>query len=77
MKIVKNAYAYVEEFIDKNALEGKEHIGYILDRTGFDEFLKWAMKDVELNPEAEITRRIYWGGKFYDRDYGRVKGGGK
>lgn len=77
MKIVKNAYAYVEEFIDKNALEGKEHIGYILDRTGFDEFLKWAMKDVELNPEAEITRRIYWGGKFYDRDYGRVKGGWK
>ena len=29
LKIVKNCYAYVEEYIDKNALEGKEHVGYI------------------------------------------------
>ncbi|MBQ8975634.1 MAG: sulfite reductase subunit C, partial [Oscillospiraceae bacterium] len=39
LKIVKNAYAYVEEYIDKNAIEGKEHVGYIVDRTGFDEFV--------------------------------------
>ena len=66
-KMVKNAYAYVEEYIDPNALEGKEHIGYIVDRTGFDEFFKWIMKDVELNEKAEVAHRIYWGGKHYDR----------
>ncbi len=67
MKIVENAYAYVEEYIDKNALEGKEHIGYIVDRTGFDEFFRWIMKDVELPEKAEVAKRVYWGGKHYDR----------
>lgn len=67
MDIVKNAYAYVEEYIDPNAYEGKEHIGYIVDRTGFDEFYKWIMKDVALNEKAEVATRIYWGGKNYDR----------
>lgn len=66
-KMVKNAYAYVEEYIDPNALEGKEHIGYIVDRTGFDEFFRWIMKDVNLSEKAEVTNRIYWGGKHYDK----------
>lgn len=39
LKIVKNSYAYIEEYIDPNAVEHKEHIGYIVDRTGFEEFL--------------------------------------
>ena len=67
MKIVKNAYAYVEEYIDRNAVEGKEHIGYIVDRTGFDEFLKWIMEGVELPEIAQINPRPYWGGKRYDK----------
>lgn len=66
MQIVKNAYAYVEEYIDPNAYEGKEHIGYIVDRTGFDEFFKWVMKDVKLPDKAEVSKRVYWGGKRYD-----------
>ena len=65
--MVKNAYAYVDEYIDPDALEGKEHIGYIVDRTGFDEFFKWVMKDVHLNEKAEVATRVYWGGKHYDR----------
>ena len=67
VKIVKNCYAYVEEYIDKNALEGKEHVGYIVDRTGYEEFLKYVMEGVELPEKAEIASRIYWGGKHYDR----------
>ncbi len=66
-KMVRNAYAYVEEYIDPNALEGKEHIGYIVDRTGFDEFCRWVLKDVNLNEKAEVASRVYWGGKHYDR----------
>lgn len=67
LKIVKNAYAYVEEYIDPNAVEGKEHVGYIVDRTGFDEFVKWVMKGVTLPEKAEVAHRVYWGGKRYDR----------
>ena len=67
MKMVKNSYAYVEEYIDPQALEGKEHVGYIVDRTGFDEFYRWIMEGVELPDKAEVNRRLYWGGKRYDR----------
>ncbi len=67
MKIVKNGYAYIEEYIDPNAVEHKEHIGYIVDRTGFEEFKKWVLDGVELNPKAEVAPVLYWGGKHYDR----------
>ena len=65
LKIVKNSYAYIEEYIDPNAVEHKEHIGYIVDRTGFDEFFKYIMEGVELPEKAEVSRRLYWGGNHY------------
>lgn len=67
LKMVKNTYAYIEEYIDPDAVEHKEHIGYIVDRTGFDEFKKWLFEGVELGPKAEVNDRVYWGGKHYDR----------
>ncbi|MCL2609800.1 MAG: sulfite reductase subunit C, partial [Treponema sp.] len=60
MKIILNTYDYVKEFIDLSAPGGKEHIGYIIDRTGFDEYRKWALKDVRLPEIAEVNERIYW-----------------
>ena len=68
IKMAQNVYAYIEEYIDPNAVEHKEHIGYIVDRTGFDEFVKWALKDVELPEKCQQAQRVYWGGKRYDRD---------
>lgn len=68
LKIVKNAYAYVERYIDTNAPDGKEHVGYIVDRTGFEEFYKWIMEDVTLGPKAEVAKTMYWGGKHYDHE---------
>lgn len=65
IKIIKNTYAYVEKYIDPNAPGGKEHIGYIVDRTGFEEFKKWALKDVTLPEIAEVTSPIYWNGIKY------------
>ena len=67
LKIVKNSYAYIEEYIDPNAVEHKEHIGYIVDRTGFEEFFKYIMEGVELPEKAEVSKRLYWGGSnHYD-----------
>ena len=66
LKSVKNSYAYIEEYIDPNAVEHKEHIGYIVDRTGFEEFFKYIMEGVELPEKAEVSKRLYWGGNHYD-----------
>ena len=65
IKIVKNTYDYVKQYIDPNAPGGKEHIGYIVDRTGFTEFKKWALKDVNLPAIAEVTTPMYWKGIKY------------
>lgn len=60
IKIILNTYDYIHEYIDKNAPGGKEHIGYIVDRTGYQEFKKWALKDVELGEKAIVAKNINW-----------------
>jgi anaerobic sulfite reductase subunit C len=60
IKIILNTYDYIEEYIEKDAPEGKEHIGYIVDRTGFQEFKKWALKDANLGSKAEVKETIQW-----------------
>lgn len=65
VKIITNTYDYVKEYIAPDAPEGKEHIGYIVDRTGVQEYLKWAMKDVSLPSRAEVAPTLYWGGYHY------------
>lgn len=67
IKIIKNTYAYVERYIDPNATERKEHIGYIVDRTGVEEYQRWALKDVILPTVAIVSHPLYWGGKHYDK----------
>lgn len=65
IKIILNTYDYVEEYIDPEAPIRKEHVGYIVDRTGFEEFEKWIFKDVELPEIAEVTSPMYWNGIKY------------
>ena len=65
VKIILNTYAYVEHYIDPNAVGGKEHIGYIVDRTGFEEFKNWAVHDVSLPEIAEVISPVYWQGIRY------------
>lgn len=60
VKIILNTYRFVKEHIDPNAPGGKEHIGYIIDRTGFAEYKKWALEGVELLPETQVKECIYW-----------------
>ena len=60
IKIILNTYDYIHHYIDKDAPGGKEHIGYIVDRTGYQEFKKWALKDVNLGPLAIVKETINW-----------------
>lgn len=62
IKIILNTYKFTKEYIAKDAPGGKEHIGYIVDRVGFDEFKKWALDGVEFGPKAIIKDRVYWNG---------------
>ena len=57
--------SYVNEYIDPHAPGGKEHIGYIIDRTGFEEYERWALKDVKLPEDAKVFKPIYWKGVKY------------
>lgn len=66
VKIILNTYKFVKEYISPNAPGGKEHIGYIIDRVGFDEYKKWAMDGVKLLPETIVNERLYWEGIHYD-----------
>lgn len=65
VRIILNTYDYVNKYIDKDAPGGKEHIGYIVDRTGFEEFRKWALRGVELPEKAEVYTPVYWSGIKY------------
>lgn len=67
IKIILNTYAFVNAYISPDAPAGKEHIGYIIDRVGFEEYKKWALKDVKLMPETKVKECIYWDGIHFDR----------
>ena len=62
LKVIMNTYAFVEEYISPDAPGRKEHIGYIIDRVGFEEYKRWALKDVELDEEVIMKNNVYWSG---------------
>ncbi|MBQ1240428.1 MAG: sulfite reductase subunit C, partial [Lachnospiraceae bacterium] len=66
IKIIQNTYAFVDKYISPDAPARKEHIGYIIDRVGFEEYKKWALEGVELMPETIMKNNIYWGGIHFD-----------
>ena len=69
IKIILNTYKYVTEYIAKDAPGGKEHIGYIIDRTGFMEFKKWALEGVTLSEKALMKNNVYWSGIHYTNGF--------
>ncbi|MCL2851467.1 MAG: sulfite reductase subunit C [Defluviitaleaceae bacterium] len=69
VQIIKNTYKYVTNYINLGAPGGKEHIGYIVDRTGFHEFKKWALEDVKLGPDTIVKEHVNWGGIRYGLHY--------
>lgn len=64
-KIILNTYKYVSEHIDKNAPYGKEHIGYIVDRTGFMKFKEYALEGVKFDDITKVKNNVYWSGIYY------------
>ena len=65
-KIILNTYKFVEKYISPDAPARKEHIGYIIDRVGFEEYKKWALDGVELGPKVIKKDCVYWSGIHYN-----------
>lgn len=63
VQVIKNTYDYAGQYIDQSL--AKEHIGYIVDRTGFQVFKEAVLKGVTLNPEAQVAESIQWSGYTY------------
>ncbi|MBU1054695.1 MAG: sulfite reductase subunit C [Proteobacteria bacterium] len=66
IKVIKNTYKFIDEHIDKTL--PKEHIGYIVDRTGYQVFRDKVLEDIKLNPEARVAGHVQWGGFRYSSD---------
>lgn len=67
VKIILNTYRFVKEYISPDAPGGKEHIGYIIDRVGFEEYKKWALDGVDIGEKTIVKQCIYWSGIHFDR----------
>ncbi len=65
VKVIENTYKFTRKYITPTAPNGKEHIGYIVDRAGFKEYKKWALEGVILPEIAEVKDNVYWNGIHY------------
>lgn len=63
VQIIKNTYKYVDRYIDRTL--PKEHIGYIVDRTGYPAFRDMVLEGVTLGPKTKVAQHISWSGYRY------------
>lgn len=52
--VCEGVYSFIRYNIDKKL--PKEHLGYIIDRAGFDVFLRDVTAEIHMNPEAKIVK---------------------
>jgi anaerobic sulfite reductase subunit C len=65
IQVVRNTYVFIDRHIDRTL--PKEHLGYIVDRVGFAEFKRAALKNVALGPQARVAQSLEWPGYHYER----------
>lgn len=68
LKILRNAYGFVESHIDRSL--DKEHVGYIVDRAGYPVFREEVLKGVVLPEKAIVADHVEWSGYRYTSDSG-------
>lgn len=66
IKVILNTYEYIDEYIDRTL--PKEHIGYIVDRTGYPVFKEYALRGTKFGPEVKVAEFIEFGGYKYEKD---------
>ena len=71
IKVIHNTKRYVHKHILKCL--PKQHIGYIVDRTGYQVFKNEVLESVELNIEATVAKMIQWPGYNTLNDFNLYK----
>ena len=66
LKICENIYTYIDHHIDRSL--PKEHVGYIVDRTGYNVFKEEILKDMNLDPRTKVAKFLDFAGYRYDRN---------
>ncbi|MEG6616782.1 sulfite reductase subunit C [Peptococcaceae bacterium 1198_IL3148] len=64
LKVCGNLYQYIDKYIDRSLT--KEHVGYIVDRTGLNTFKDEVLRGVTLPSKARVANFIDFGGYKYD-----------
>ncbi|SFH09043.1 anaerobic sulfite reductase subunit C [Desulfotomaculum arcticum] len=67
ISVIKNMYGYIEKHIDRSL--PKEHVGYIVDRTGYNIFKEEVLAGVNLPETAQVAEFMDFGGYFYNRNH--------
>ena len=75
VRVIRNSYRYIEGHIDRSL--PKEHLGYIVDRTGYPAFREAVLEGVTLGPRARVAEELNFAGYRYERDTGLLTGDGK
>lgn len=65
LKLCANLYDYIDKYIDRSL--PKEHVGYILDRTGYPVFREELLKDAQLGSKVKIAGHLDFAGSLYDK----------
>ncbi|MFV0379737.1 MAG: sulfite reductase subunit C [Anaerorhabdus sp.] len=66
VEVIKKTYEFVDRYIDRSL--AKEHIGYIIDRVGYQTFKQEVLDGISLNKEIQIAENIQWNGYHYKSD---------
>ncbi|MBI5723734.1 MAG: sulfite reductase subunit C [Planctomycetes bacterium] len=63
VQIILNTYKFIERHIDR-ALP-KEHLGYIVDRTGYQTFRETVLDGVQLGDKTRVAETLHFAGYTY------------
>lgn len=63
LRVITNMYQYIDQYIDRSL--PKEHVGYIVDRTGLPVFRQEVLRGVDPGPLGQVADHIPFGGYFY------------
>ncbi|MDY0093214.1 MAG: sulfite reductase subunit C [Candidatus Vecturithrix sp.] len=72
--IIRNTYAFIDQHIDRSL--PKEHVGYIVDRVGYQRFREAVLSGVELGAKAVVAENLLYAGYWYERDKALIQGTG-
>ncbi|MBF0121178.1 MAG: sulfite reductase subunit C [Desulfobacterales bacterium] len=65
LKVIENLYHYIDQFIDRSL--PKEHVGYIVDRTGIQVFKDYVLKDVYIGSLSKIANYMSFSGYGHEK----------